>query len=106
MRVPGGVSVASLLAAVVLLIVHSPSVGRVGGDSAFAGNRLAQTVQDLTVVCTVRELHGRSSFLLSYSPNFTGPNTYPASLGVVTGNVNHGTALAYILSATVDQNSR
>ena len=100
MRVPGGVTVASLLAAVVLLIVGSPLVGRVGGESAFAGNSLLQTVQDSTVVCTVRELHGMSGFFLSYSPNFTGPNTYPASLGVVTGNANHGTALADILAAT------
>ena len=91
---------ASLLAAVVLLVVGTPLVGRVEGDSAFAGNSLAQTVQDLTVVCTVQELHGRSSFLLSYSPNFTGPNTFPASLVTYSGNANHSTALAYILSAT------
>jgi hypothetical protein len=100
MRVPGGVTVASLLTAVVLLIVDSPSVGRVGGDSAFAGNSLVQTVQDSTVVCTVPELHGKSGFLLSYSPNFTGPSTYPASLDVYTGNANHSTVLAFILSAT------
>jgi hypothetical protein len=102
-RVLGGVTVASLVAAVIVLVVGSPFVGRVGGDPAFAGNSLAQTVQDLTVVCTVPELHGRSSFLLSYSPNFTGPNTYPASLGASSGNANHGTALAYILSATENQ---
>ena len=100
MRVPGGVTVASLLAAVVLLIVGSPFVGRVGGDPAFAGDSLLQTVQDSTVVCTVPELHGKSGFLLGYTPNFTGPNTYPASLNVFTGNANHSTTLAYILSAT------
>ena len=100
MRVPGGVTVASLLAAAIVLIVASPFVGRVEGDPAFAGNSLAQTVQDSTVVCTVRELHGRSGFLLSYSPNFTGPSTIPASLDVYTGNANHGTTLACILSAT------
>jgi hypothetical protein len=100
MRVLGGVTVASLLAAVVLLAVGSPFVGRVEGDSAFAGNRLLRTVQDSTVVCTVPELHGKSGFFLSYSPNFTGPNTYPASLGVLTGNANHSTAVAFILSAT------
>jgi hypothetical protein len=106
MRVPGGVTVASLLAAVILLAVGLPLISRVNGESAFAGNSLAQTVQDLTVVCTVRELHGRSSFLLTYSPNFTGPSTIPASLGVVSGNANHGTALAYILSATENQNQQ
>jgi hypothetical protein len=100
MRVLGGVTVASLVAAVVLLIVDSPFVGRVGGDSAFAGNSLVQTVQDSTVVCTVPELHGKSGFLLGYSPNFTGPSTYPASLDVYTGNANHSTVLAFILSAT------
>jgi hypothetical protein len=100
MRVLGGITAASLLAAVVLLFVGGPLVGRVDGESAFAGNSFLQTVQDSTVVCTVRELHGKSGFLLSYSPNFTGPNTYPASLGVVTGNANHSNALAYILSAT------
>jgi len=100
MRVPGGVTVASPLAAVVLLIVGSPFVGRVGGDSAFAGNSLVQTVQDSTVVCTVPELHGMSGFLLGYSPNFTGPSTNPASLDVYTGNANHSTVLAFILSAT------
>jgi len=105
MRVSGGVTVASLLA-VVLLIVGSPFVGRVGGDPAFAGNSLAQTVQDLTVVCTVRELHGRSGFLLSYSANFTGPLGIPASLDVYTGNANHGTILAFILSATENQNKQ
>jgi hypothetical protein len=98
MRVLGGVTVASLLAAVVLLVVGTPLVGRVEGDSAFAGNSLAQTVQDLTVVCTVPELHGRSDFQLVYSPKFQGgPSTfYPASLSVVNGK----TALAWILTAT------
>ena len=99
-RVLGGVTVASLLAAVVLLIVGSPFVGRVEGESAFAGNSLLQTVQDSTVACTVRELHGKSGFLLSYTPNFTGPSTYPASLDVYTGNANHSTILVFILSAT------
>lgn len=90
----------SVLAAVVLLIVCSPFVGRVGSDSAFAGNSVVRTVQDTTVVCRVRELHGMSGFFLGYSPNFTGPSTYPASLAVSTGNANHSTALAYILSET------
>jgi len=89
-----------LLAAVVLLFVGLSRLGRVDGESAVAGDSLAQTVQDSTVVCTVRELHGKSGFLLSYTPNFTGPSTYPASLLVYTGNANHSTALAYILSAT------
>src|SRR5438445_6234670 len=74
-RVLGGVTVASLLAAVVLLIVGSPFVGRVEGESALAGNSLLQTVQDSTVVCTVRELHGKSGFMLSHTSNFTGPST-------------------------------
>jgi hypothetical protein len=100
MRVLGGVTVASVLAAVVLLMVGSPFVGRIGSGSAFAGSSLVQTVQDLTVVCTVRELHGKSGFFLTYTPNFTGPSTYPASLGVLTGNAYHSTALAYILSET------
>jgi Mg/Co/Ni transporter MgtE len=51
MRVSGGVTVASLLAAAVVFVVGGPFVGRVGGDPAFAGNSLVQTVQDLTVVC-------------------------------------------------------
>jgi hypothetical protein len=106
MRVLGGVTVASLLTAVVLLIVGSPFVGRVGGDSAFAGDSLVQTVQDLTVVCTVRELHGRSGFLLSCSADFTGPLGIPASLDVYTGNANHSTVLAFILSATENQNNQ
>ena len=100
MRVLGGIAAISLLAAVVLLAVGFPLVGRVEGESAFAGNSLAQTVQDSTVVCTVPELHGKSGFLLSYSPNFTGPSTYPAQLSVSTGNANHSSALAFILSAT------
>jgi hypothetical protein len=100
MRVLGGITVASLLAPVVLLFVGSPLVGRVEGESAFAGNSLVQTVQDSTVVCTVPELHGKSGFLLSYTANFTGPSTYPASLDVYTGNANHSTILAFILSAT------
>jgi hypothetical protein len=100
MRVLGGVTVASRLAAVVLLVVGSTLAGRVEGDSAFAGSSLVQTVQDSTVVCTVRQLHGMSGFLLGYSANFTGPNTYPASLDVYTGNANHSTVLAFILSAT------
>ena len=91
------VTVASVLGAVVLLIVSSPFVGRVGSDSAFAGNTLVPTVQDMTVVCTVPELHGRSDFSLAYSPNFTGPSTYPASLGMSNGK----TGLAWILFATV-----
>jgi hypothetical protein len=104
MRVPGGVTVASLLA-VVLLIVGSPFVDRVDGESAFAGNSVLQTVQDSTVVCTVPELRGRSDFQLYYSPNYhttniTGPSIIPASLTVLNGNANHSTALAYMLSAT------
>jgi hypothetical protein len=95
MRVLGGVTVASLLAAVIVL-VGSPFVGRVGGDSAFAGNSLVRTVQDSTVVCTVPELHGKSDFHLFYTRNFTGPSTYPASLNVWNGK----TQLAWILSAT------
>ena len=97
-RVLGGVTVASLVAAVSVLVVGIPLVGRVGGDPAFAGTSLVRTVQDSTVVCTVPELHGKSGFLLGYTPNFTGPSTYPASLDVYTGNANHSTTLAYILS--------
>jgi hypothetical protein len=89
------VTVGSVLAAVVLLIVGSPFVGRVGGDSAFAGNSLVQTVQDSTVVCTVPELHGRSDFYFVYSPKFTGPNIIPASLTVLNGK----TGLVVIRSA-------
>jgi len=100
MRVLGGVTVAPLLAAVVLLIVGSTLAGRVEGDSAFAGNSLAQTVQDLTVDCTVKELHGKSGFHIYYTPNNTGPNTYPASLVVYTGNAYHSTTLAFIISET------
>jgi hypothetical protein len=100
MRVLGGVTVASVLAAAVGLVVGSPFVGRVDGESAFAGNSLVETAQDSTVVCTVPELHGKSGFLLGYTPNFTGPSTYPASLDVYTGNANHSTVLAFILSAT------
>jgi hypothetical protein len=100
MRVLGGITVASLLAAVVLLIVGSTLAGRVERDSAFAGNSAAQTVQDLTVVCTVKELHGMSAFHPSYTRNYTGPSTYPASLNVWTGNANHSTTLAFILSET------
>lgn len=100
MRGLGGFTVASLLAAIVLLMVGSPFVGRIGSDSSFAGSSLVQTVRDLTVVCTVRELHGMSGFYLVYTPNFTGPNTFPASLNVSTGNANHSTALAWILSET------
>ena len=87
-------------AAVVLLIVGSTLAGRVEGDSAFAGNSLAQTVQDLKVVCTVKELHGKSGFHIYYTRNNTGPNTYPASLVVYTGNAYHSTTLAFILSET------
>ena len=90
------VAVVSVLAAVVLLIVGSPFVGRVGSDSAFAGNSLVRTVQDTTVVCTVPELHGMSDFYLVYTPNFTGPSTYPASLSMS----NAKTGLAWILTAT------
>jgi hypothetical protein len=54
----------------------------------------------MTVVCTVLELQGMSGFYLVYTPNFTGPNTFPASLSVSTGNANHSTSLAYILSET------
>src|SRR6266576_2331085 len=100
MRVLGGITVASLLAAVVLLIVGSTFAGRVEGDSAFAGNSAAQTVQDLTVVCTVKELDGKSGFHIYYTRNNTGPNTYPASLVVYTGNAYHSTTLAFILSET------
>jgi hypothetical protein len=100
MHLLGGVTVASLIAVVVLFVVGSPLVGPVGGDPAFAGNSLVRTVQDSTVVCTVPELHGKSGFHIYYSRNFTGPNTYPASLGVSTGNAYHSAALAFILSAT------
>jgi len=102
MRVLGGVTVASLLAAVVLLIVGSPFVGRVGGDPAFAGNSLLQTVQDSTVVCTVPgALHGKSDFQLFYTPHFTEPGAYPASLNVSLGKGGFGTTgLAWIVSAT------
>jgi hypothetical protein len=41
-----------------------------------------------------------SGFLPSYTRNYTGPSTYPASLGVSTGNANHSAALVFILSAT------
>jgi hypothetical protein len=102
MRVLGGVTVASLVAAVIVLVVVIPLVGRVGGDSAFAGNSLVPSIQDMTVVCTVPELHGRSDFQLSYSPNFTGPSTYPASLTVFNGK----TALAWILTATVQSQEK
>ena len=102
MRVLGRVTVASLLAAIVLLVVGSALVGRVEGDSAFAGDRLVRTVQDLTVVCTVRELRGMSGFLLSYTPNFTGPSTYPASLSMLSGK----TGLAWILSATFENQEK
>jgi hypothetical protein len=95
MRVLGGVPVASLLAAAFVLVVASPLVGRVGGDSAFGGNSLVQTVQDSTVVCTVPELHGRSDFYLYYTPKFSGPNVIPASLTVLNGK----TGLAVIRSA-------
>jgi hypothetical protein len=96
MRVLGGVTVASQLAAAVALVVGSPFVGRVGGDSAYAQNTLVRTVQDSTVVCTVPELHGRSDFHFFYTRNFTGLSTYPASLNVLNGK----TGLVWILSAT------
>ena len=96
MRVLGGVTVASQLAAAIVLVVGSPLVGRVGGDSAHAGNSLVRTVQDSTVVCTVPELHGRSDFHIYYTRNFTGLSTPPASLNVLNGK----TGLAWILSAT------
>ena len=96
-RIPvhGGVTVVSLLAAVIVFFV-----GRVNGESAFAGSSLLQTVQDSTVVCTVPELHGKSGFHIYYTRNNTGPNTYPASLVVYTGNAYHSTTLAFILSET------
>jgi hypothetical protein len=100
MRVLGGVTVASLIAAAGVLVVGSPFVGRVGGEPAYAGDSLVRTVQDSTVVCTVPELHGKSGFHISYTRNFTGPSTYPASLNVSTGNAYHGAILAFILSAT------
>ncbi len=82
------------------LIVASPFVGRVGSDPAFAGNSLVQTVQDSTVVCTVPELQGRSDFHIYYSRTTPGkspgPSTYPATLDVFNGK----TPLAWILSAT------
>jgi len=75
-------------------------VGRVGSDPAFAGNSLVQTVQDSTVVCTVPELQGRSDFHIYYSRTTPGkspgPSTYPATLDVFNGK----TPLAWILSAT------
>lgn len=85
MRVLGGVTAASQLAAAIVLVVGSPLVGRVGGDSAHAGNGLVRTVQDSTVVCTVPELHGRSDFHIYYTRNFTGLSTPPASLDVLNG---------------------
>jgi hypothetical protein len=94
--------VASLVAVVVVLVVGMPLLGRVGGDSALAGNSLVPSVQDMTVVCTVPELHGRSDFHLIYSPSFTGPSTYPATLSVVNGK----TALAWILTATVQSQEK
>jgi hypothetical protein len=96
MRVLGGVTVAWQLAAAIVLVVGSALVGRVGGDSAHAGNSLVRTVQDSTVVCTVPELHGRSDFHIHYTRNFTGLSTPPASLDVLHGK----TGLAWILSAT------
>jgi hypothetical protein len=72
MRVLGGVTVASLLAAVVVFFVSSPLVGRVGAAPAFAGSSLVRTIQDSTVVCTVPELHGKSDFHIYYSRNYTG----------------------------------
>ena len=90
------VTVAFVLAAVVLLIVASVVVGRVGSDSASAGNSLGRTVQDMTVVCAVPELRGKSDFSFIYTPNFTGPSTYPASLSML----NAKTALAWILTET------
>jgi hypothetical protein len=67
-------------------------VGRVEGESVFAGNSLAQTVQDSTVVCTVPELHaGKSDFQLFYTPHFTTPGAYPASLTVSLGKAGFGT---------------
>ena len=100
MRVLGGVGVASLIAAAIVLVVGGAFVGRVGGEQAYAGNTLARTVQDSTVICTVPELHGKSAFNIYYTRNFTGPSTYPASLNVSTGNANQGAILAFILSAT------
>jgi hypothetical protein len=96
------VMVAAVLAAVALLIVGSPFVRRIGSDLAFARNSPVRTVQDTTVVCTVPELHGRSDFYLAYSPNFTGPSTYPASLTML----NAKTALVWILSATFENQKK
>jgi hypothetical protein len=96
MRVLGGATVASMLAAAVVLVVGSPIVGRVGADPAFAGSSLVRTVQDSTVVCRVPELHGNSDFHIYYSRNYTGPSTIPATLNVLNGK----TPLAWILSAT------
>jgi hypothetical protein len=90
------VRVAFVLGAVVLLIVASVVVGRVGSDPAFARNSLGRTVQDRTVVCTVPELNGKSDFYFLYTRNFTGPSTFPASLTML----NAKTALAWILTAT------
>jgi hypothetical protein len=100
MRVLGGATVASLLAAAIVLVVAGAFVGRVGGDPADAGNSLVRAVQDSTVICKVPELHGKSAFNIWYTRNFTGPNTYPASLNVSTGNAYHGAVLAFILSET------
>ncbi|HEY8775052.1 MAG TPA: hypothetical protein VIM33_01085 [Gaiellaceae bacterium] len=101
MRVLGGVTVASLLAAVIVIVVGSLFVGRVGGDSAFAGNSLVPSIQDMTVVCTVPEVHGKSGFQLFYTPHFTEPGAYPASLNVSMGKAGFGTTgLAWIVSAT------
>jgi hypothetical protein len=100
MHILGGVTVASLIAAAIALVLASSFVGRVGGDPAYAGNSLVRTVQDSTVICTVPELHGKSGFNIYSTRNYTGPSTYPASLNVSTGNAYHGAALAWILSAT------
>ena len=99
MRVLGFVTAASLIAAIVLLVVGSPFVGRVGSDSAFAGSSLVRTVQDSTVVCTLPELHGMSAFVLSFTETYTGPYAYPSSLGVYGGALT-SPSLIYILSAT------
>jgi hypothetical protein len=82
------------LAAAIVLVVSSPFVGRVGGDSAYAQNTLVPTAQDSTVLCTVPELHGKSDFHIYYTRKFTGH--YPASLNVINGK----TELVWILSAT------
>jgi len=57
----------------------------------------------MRVVCTVvpGALHGKSDFQLFYTPHFSEPGAYPASLNVSSGKGGFGeTALVWIGSAT------